>query len=82
MHLALIPAQLQVCFFLLAVEDFLLVLNDSAPLVELAMLADWVVSLFVVREGLDPVQFLVQRLFDTVGHFERVHNCFCSALHF
>jgi hypothetical protein len=81
-HLALVPAQLHVRFFLLAVEDFPLVLDDCAPLVELAVLGDWVVSLFVGWEGLNLVQFLVQRLFDTVGHFERVHNCFCSALHF
>lgn len=82
MHLALVSAQLQVSFFLLSVENFALVFDDGAPFVKLAVLRNWVVPLLFLWQSLDLVKLLIKRLFDAVRHFQGVHNCFRSALHF
>lgn len=81
-HLTLVPAQLQVRFFLLSVEYFTLVLDDSAPFVKLAVLRNRVVPLLLLGQSLDLLKLLVKRLFYAVRHLQGVHNCFCSALHF
>ena len=67
-HLALVPAQLQVRFFLLSVEYFTLVLDDSAPFVELSVLRNRVVPLLLLGQSLDLLKLLVKRLFYAVRH--------------
>ena len=68
-------------FFLRAFIHFNLMLNDSAPLIELSVLCDWVVAFALVWKVKDPLLLLIKRFLDTVRHLKRVHDHICASLH-
>lgn len=72
----------QLLFLFLTFVYFALVLEDCAPLVELAALGDGVVALLLRRQILDLRCLLIQWFLNTICHLEGVHNHICSSLHF
>ena len=67
---------------LLALVHFRLVMNNCAPLVEVASDINRVVPSLLIRQRLDAFLFLMHRFLDPVRHFQSIHNGFGTSLHF
>lgn len=79
---ALAIAVLGFLLFDLTLVNLVLVLDDSAPFVEVSPLVSWVVPHLLAGQSPNLVILQLKRLLDSVGHLEGIHNCFCTFLHF
>lgn len=66
---------------LLSLVDFVPVLLQRAPLVDVAAHSRRVVALLIVEQFLDVLALLLQWLLDSVSHLQRVHDRVASSLH-